>query len=182
MQAQPRLLLVCTANQCRSPLAEFLLRRAARDRGLGWRVGSAGTHAPMGMPMHPHAQQLLSSRGFEIDGWYTRMVDDGLLDSSDLILTATRQHSSYLLGVRPELRTRMFPLRRFARMVERVRRTGGWSAADDLGTLLNLLRGTGMPGADEEDDLADPVGQPYRRFKACARDIDQAIEQILGAD
>ena len=42
---QLRVLFVCTANVCRSPLAEALLRHRLRSMGLGRRiaVASAGT-------------------------------------------------------------------------------------------------------------------------------------------
>jgi len=38
-------LFVCTANHCRSPIAEHLLRRELASRDLDWSVASAGTRA-----------------------------------------------------------------------------------------------------------------------------------------
>lgn len=182
MVSAARVLVVCTANQCRSPLAEFLLRRAVDDNHLDWDVSSAGTHAQAGQPMHPYTERLLISSGVTIGGWHTTRVDDRLLDRSDLVLTAARQHSSYLIGDRPELRGKVFTLRRFGRLVARVRRSGAWSpGSTDLPTLLESILRAGVPGSDDADDLADPVGLPFRRFKICARDVEYAIAQILGS-
>ena len=46
-----RVLLVCTANQCRSPMAQFVLQRAVDRLGLDWEIGSAGTRARNGAAM-----------------------------------------------------------------------------------------------------------------------------------
>src|SRR5207249_2092336 len=47
-----RILLVCTGNICRSPLAAALLDRALAQRGIdGIEVGSAGTGAWDGAPV-----------------------------------------------------------------------------------------------------------------------------------
>ena len=43
-----RILLVCEANVCRSPLAEYLLRKGLSSKGAdtrGFELSSAGTHA-----------------------------------------------------------------------------------------------------------------------------------------
>lgn len=58
----PTVLVVCTGNICRSPLAEALLR--TRFAGSGLRVHSAGTHALPGVPMTDPAQQVARARGF----------------------------------------------------------------------------------------------------------------------
>lgn len=181
MGSTPRILVVCTANQCRSPMAEFLLRQAVEDNGINWRISSAGTHASAGLPMHPNTERLLVRRGIDVNGWTTSIVDDRLLDTSAVVLTATRQHSSYLIAARPALRTKIFPLRRFARLAASVREDRTRSAiAGDLAALLAVAGTAGVPGAAVEDDLADPIGHPYRRFKECARVIDDAIQEMLG--
>ena len=53
-----RVLFVCTADQCRSPMAELLFQQALQHRGErpAWDVSSAGTFAPDGRPMHPLAR------------------------------------------------------------------------------------------------------------------------------
>lgn len=175
------LLVVCTANQCRSPLGEFLLRRAAEQHGLDWYVSSAGTHALAGQPMHPNTHRLLVSRRFDIGDWCTTALDSDLLNSADVILTATRQHSSYLAGAQPQISGKVLPLMRFARRIAIGRQCGQDSAQNGaLLEMLEVVRNVAVAGVGDADDLPDPVGQPYRKFKSCARLIDTAIDSIFG--
>nr|NIM45857.1 hypothetical protein [Nitrososphaeria archaeon] len=48
----PAVLFVCSANQCRSPIAEVLFREHLEQIGIGdeWRVESAGIWAMDGAP------------------------------------------------------------------------------------------------------------------------------------
>ena len=48
----PAVLFVCSANQCRSPMAEVLFREHLEQMGLadGWRVESAGVWAMDDVP------------------------------------------------------------------------------------------------------------------------------------
>ena len=59
-----RVLMVCTANHCRSPMAQQMLQYAATTRiGDGrWRVDSAGTNIPGPWPLHEHAATVLADR------------------------------------------------------------------------------------------------------------------------
>lgn len=176
-----RVLVVCTANQCRSPMAEFLLRQEAATLGVRWKVFSAGTHAVPRLPMHPNTQRVLNSRGIAVGDWQTTCLDDDLLERTDLVLTAAREHSSFLTMVRPALLGRVFPLLRFARLAEAAQNSGQWSpGASDPSVQLAQLAGIRIPGPKGSEDIEDPVGHHYRRFKACASTIDDAIEMIFG--
>ena len=55
------ILVVCTGNICRSPMAEGILRALAEAEGLDRVVvESAGTHAPEGSPASSHLSLSLS--------------------------------------------------------------------------------------------------------------------------
>jgi Low molecular weight phosphotyrosine protein phosphatase len=45
-----KVLFVCTANTCRSPMAQAIFDALAEDEGLPFRVESAGTEAPKRRP------------------------------------------------------------------------------------------------------------------------------------
>ena len=102
--ARPVVLVVCTGNTCRSPMAAELLRaalarEAAREPGLLLpEVGSAGVAAGEGLAATPAAVQALGERGLDLSGHSSRPLDDGLLRRADLVLGLTRGHLRVLQG------------------------------------------------------------------------------------
>jgi protein-tyrosine phosphatase len=52
-----QILLVCTANVCRSPMAEAIFNALAEERGLAWRAESAGVAALEGEDITPNARR-----------------------------------------------------------------------------------------------------------------------------
>jgi low molecular weight protein-tyrosine phosphatase len=78
-------LLLCTGNVCRSPMAEALLRGLLAHRAPGTRVESAGLGAPEGQPADPHAVELLSERGLDISGHRARQVTGKMLEEFPVI-------------------------------------------------------------------------------------------------
>src|SRR4051795_10625813 len=61
-----RVLMVCTGNICRSPMAQVLLEQALRKRGFDVRVESAGLGALVGRGADPMAMQLMEKRGLDL--------------------------------------------------------------------------------------------------------------------
>ncbi|MBV6272967.1 low molecular weight phosphotyrosine protein phosphatase [Alcaligenaceae bacterium CGII-47] len=51
----PLILVMCTGNICRSPMAEALMRHRLAERGIDARVLSRGLGAPVGRAPHPFA-------------------------------------------------------------------------------------------------------------------------------
>ena len=88
-----RILLVCTGNICRSPLAAALLERALVERGIeGIAVASAGTGAWDGAPVSEGAYLVGLERGLDLSGHRARLLTREVVDSADLILTMARHH------------------------------------------------------------------------------------------
>ena len=72
-----RILFVCLGNICRSPMAEFVLRHAAAERGISHRVetasaGTSGWHDGEGM--HGGTAAVLGRHGIPANGFTSRRV------------------------------------------------------------------------------------------------------------
>ncbi|HEU5262700.1 MAG TPA: low molecular weight protein arginine phosphatase [Gemmatimonadales bacterium] len=88
-----KILLVCTGNICRSPLAAALLDRALQGRGAAdIDVASAGTGAWDGAPVSEGAYLVGLERGLDLSGHRARLLTRELVDGSHLILTMARHH------------------------------------------------------------------------------------------
>ena len=88
-----KIVLVCTGNICRSPLAAALLQRALTDRGIeGMEVSSAGTGAWDGAPVSEGAYLVGLERGLDLSAHRARLLTRELVEEADLVLTMARHH------------------------------------------------------------------------------------------
>lgn len=86
-------LLVCTGNICRSPLAAALLRRRLDESGVaGVTVSSAGTGAWDGAPASEGAYLVGIERGLDLSEHRARLLTREVVEQADLILTMARHH------------------------------------------------------------------------------------------
>ncbi|MDY6813642.1 MAG: low molecular weight protein-tyrosine-phosphatase [Pseudomonadota bacterium] len=108
-------LMVCTGNICRSPMAEALLRaRLGPDRQIA--VSSAGTGALAGAPADPQAQALMEARGIDLASHRARQLDRPLLLAAPLVLVMDDSHARWIAQRVPEARGRVQQLGRWRRL------------------------------------------------------------------
>lgn len=92
---ETRVLFVCTANICRSPLAEGLLRHRLRAMNLAGRVQvhSAGTRvAAHGSRPDPRVEQIAAQHGVTLAGIRARMLTPSMIHHSDYVLVMENRH------------------------------------------------------------------------------------------
>lgn len=94
-----KILVVCTGNICRSPVAAALLRR----RLPGREIGSAGLSARVREPVHPLAARLAAEEGLDVDGHSARQLTDRMLSEAELVLVMTRAQRRSMLDRSPLL-------------------------------------------------------------------------------
>jgi protein-tyrosine-phosphatase len=88
-----RVIVVCTGNICRSPMAAGLLaHHLSGDPGSAIEVASAGTNALQGYPAQDHAIEIMASIGVDISGHRARQLTRKLALSADLILAMEMAH------------------------------------------------------------------------------------------
>lgn len=110
-----RVLLVCRANVCRSPLAARLLADRLGASGSPFLVTSAGVAAIPTVEMCPVAQAALSNAGVaELGPHVPRMLDPDDLAGADLVLGADTEICHELLRTDPLSRPRTFTFREAA--------------------------------------------------------------------
>jgi protein-tyrosine-phosphatase len=89
-----RVLLVCTGNTCRSPLAAGALRQALGADAARVDVASAGTAAWEGQPATPSALEVAARDGVDLAEHRSQRVTPTLLRAADLVLVMERSHLS----------------------------------------------------------------------------------------
>jgi protein-tyrosine-phosphatase len=88
-----RVLIVCTGNTCRSPMAEALLRRSLDEAGRpDVDVRSAGTGAWDGAPASEGAYLVGLEQGIDLSGHRAELLTRAMVDQADLILAMSRTH------------------------------------------------------------------------------------------
>jgi len=99
---RPKILLVCTANICRSPMAEGILRRACVEANLDFDIDSAATHGyKVGSTPFPLAVEVARHRGCDITGCVARKVRPHDFRYFDLILAMDRDNLAVLRSEAP---------------------------------------------------------------------------------
>ena len=103
-------LLVCTANICRSPMAMGLLRARVADEAGEWRIESAGTWTVDGQPAAANTLYVLAERGIHIEEHRSQVITRQRLEPFRLILTMERGHKEALCAEFPDLAGRIYLL------------------------------------------------------------------------
>lgn len=187
-----RVLFVCTANLCRSPMAQHLMRAGVARRWpsspAAWAIESAGVHAEPGLPMHHQAAKVLQRRGVDTSAFRSQRINRDLIARADVVLTATREHRAAVVTLVPEAVRYTFTLGQFARMVSAATQTGGgdtddFDDASSVGRSLleraTLVRSSLQPLASSREDVADPIGRRTAAFRRCADLLAGLTEAIL---
>ncbi|HHY94893.1 MAG TPA: low molecular weight protein arginine phosphatase [Firmicutes bacterium] len=154
-QAAARVLLVCSGNTCRSPMATALLRQVIAQEWPeqlgGVEVTSAGTGAVPDMPASEEARAVMARRGLDLSGHRSRRLTADMVRQATLILTMTRGHLREILRLVPEARGKVFLLKYYP-------------AGDE------------EPGPEHE--VEDPVFQGLGKYEEVAADLEAAVRRV----
>ncbi len=161
-----RVLFVCTANICRSPVMELVARELAGEADIVF--SSSGTHAREGEVMSEEMSVALSpTLPAASDGFRSRRLSATVLDEADLVLTAESVHRQHILDDFPQLHRRVFTLGQFVATIDAL---PGLSGRE-----LVAAAGQRRVAATPEHDVPDP----YRRGAAAAEKATGTITAML---
>lgn len=144
-----RLMVVCTANICRSPLVAALIQHRLVEDGLGSEihVESAGVHALTGAEIDPIVLRLLHDLGIEPAEHRATPVVESALVSADLVLVMEEAHRQALFYRLPAALPKIFMLSEVAGRYEDIRDPHGRDLAVYQATLDHVteLLAAGWP-------------------------------------
>ncbi|MEX0654245.1 MAG: L-threonylcarbamoyladenylate synthase [Phycisphaeraceae bacterium] len=113
------MLLVCSGNTCRSPMAEGIARKMlAEARGIredeleaaSIRVLSAGVAALPGARASEHAVEALGKQGIDLTRHRSRTLSYEMIQEADVIYTMTESHRQAVLHAAPWAEHKTFTL------------------------------------------------------------------------
>lgn len=184
---QSTILVVCTGNVCRSPLAQALLHDTVAQLSRDVFVTSAGTGALTGE--QPPAEILSQAQawGLELASHAPTQITEEAVQNAELILTAERSHRANIVAMVPSASRKVFTLKQFARIAQSMLEDAEPSALDALRSqpfalLVNEIADhralTPPPMQPADDDIADPFRRNQRDYDASAEEIRETIEAL----
>ena len=141
--SQLLILLVCTGNTCRSPMAAALMRKKIAERFGGEAdtvpvsVASAGVSAAPGDPASIGARNAIRNYGMSLDRHQSTQIHPYMIEQADLVLVMGHRHRNVLSSQWPEYSDKIFLL------------------------------------AGDESEISDPFGGPAEVYEHCAKQLDR---------
>ncbi|NCA81725.1 MAG: low molecular weight protein arginine phosphatase [Opitutae bacterium] len=108
---QKKVLVVCTGNTCRSPMAEGWLNR--KLAGKGWVAESAGVGAWGGDSASPEAVEVMREIGVDIAAHRTRALTKAAVDGACIVLAMSDGHRREIEHRFPEAAQKTFLVNSF---------------------------------------------------------------------
>lgn len=144
------ILLVCTGNTCRSPMAEGILNSILRDRGVdNIVVSSAGTGAMDDLPATPYAVEAARLWGIDISGHRSRELREDMIRNADLILAMAPEHVQRILNIDDRALRKTF-----------------------------LIRAFPSPYSPSQEGVQDPIGGSLEEYNETYMELDEILRRI----
>ena len=149
--ATTEILMVCTGNSCRSPIAEYLFREKLAEHlglppdqlaGQGYVISSAGTIGFSGGTISDLSCQELAKRNIDGSKHRSQPLTIELIRRAERIYAMSSEHRTAVIDLVPAAAARVFML-------------------------------------DDQSPVADPIGGGPEEYQGCAEHIERAVDARL---
>lgn len=171
-------LVLCTANVCRSPMAAVLLARRLAALGVAVPVSSAGMLAG-GRPALPEVVGVMGTYGLDVSAHRSRTVQGADLAGAGLVLGMTRENIRHAVVTAPEVWPRAFTVKE---LIRRAAPIGARAPDERLPTWLARVHAgrerASLLGDASDDDVPDPAGGPPQGYPQAAALLGQLMDRL----
>lgn len=144
------IIFICTGNTCRSPMAEGIFNKTAKEEGLNMIATSAGLWAADGMAVSPNSVEAVKQYGIDIGDHVSRPLSLDDIMRADLILTMTEGHKMQLMQA----------------LDDKV------DVGEKIYTLKEYVN-------EENINISDPFGMDIDTYIATAEEINDSVEKLI---
>jgi protein-tyrosine phosphatase len=176
-ESPPTIVIVCTANICRSPMAAALLRRRLQRIEVTADIRTAGLLEP-DQPVSEGTVRALAARRLDVSGHRSQRLDAERVRSATLLVGMERRHVQEAVVLVPEAWPRAFTLKELVRrgsaIGPRVNESlETWLGRVHLGRSRQNFLGAG------DDDVDDPYGRSDDAFRLTAAELDDLVASFV---
>jgi protein-tyrosine phosphatase len=173
------ILFLCTANLCRSVMAQAMLATRLGARAASASVASAGL-LESGQRPPTEVISVMAARGIDVAGHRSRRVTADDLAAADLVLGLAREHVRHAAVLLPECWSRAFTLRELLRRgLQADMRMPGEPLSDWLARAAANRGRRDLLGSNPRDDVPDPHGGPLVGYQATASLLDGLTRDLV---